>query len=151
VKNYPYIYAKRAQRMPVLVGLDLPTYGFLDLLSLEVEYYDAPFQNDPYKLVGAYDVFQFSDGNSINYAFSPIPPSNQAGTGHLSKAQSNYDASADNWKWSLFLQKRIQQKISVKAQIASDHWRVPNNNFVQYEAMANPKQFYGSLRVEYSL
>ncbi|GEM_PF-5626049 len=151
VKNYPIIYEKKSERMPMLFGFNVPTYGLLDLLSLEAEYYNAPYQNDPYKLVGAYDVFQFSDGNSINYAFSPIPPSNKAGQGHLSKAQVDFDPKKDNWKWSLFASKRIQDRITFKIQVASDHWRVPNNNFVQYEAAANPGQFYGALRVDYAL
>ncbi|MDB5049084.1 MAG: hypothetical protein JWO30_2155 [Fibrobacteres bacterium] len=151
VKDYPYLYEKKIERMPMLVGMNLPTYGFLDLLSLEVEYYDSPFQNDPYKLVGTYDVFHFSDGNSINYSMSPIPPSNKAGDAHLSKTQVDYDPSKDNWKWSIYLTKKVQKKITFIGQIASDHWRVPNNNFVLYEAASKPSEFYGSLRVEYSL
>jgi hypothetical protein len=151
VKDYPHIYEKKAERMPILAGMNIPTYGLLELLSLEVEYYDAPYQNDPYKLVGAYDVFQFADGNSINYAMSPIPPSNKAGEAHLSKAQENFDPKKDNLKWSLYAAKKIHDKITFKIQIASDHWRTPNNNFVQYEAAANPGQFYGSFKVDYAL
>ncbi len=151
VKDYPHLYEKKSQRMPVMAGMNLPTYGWLDLLSVELEYYASPFQNDPYKLVGAYDVFQFSDGNSINYAMSPIPPSSQAGSGQLSKASKDFDPAKDNWKWSVNMRKRLQENITVKAQVASDHWRVPNNNFVQYEVLANPGQYYGSLKLEYSL
>jgi hypothetical protein len=152
VKDYPHIYEKKGERMPVLVGFNVPTFGFLDRLSVEVEYYDAPFQNDPYKLVGTYDVFHFADGNSINYSMSPIPPSNKAGEGgHLFKAQEDFDPKKDNLKWSIYLLKTIANNIRIKAQIASDHWRVPNNNFVLYEAAANPGQFTGSLRLEYSL
>jgi hypothetical protein len=152
IKDYPLIYEKKGERMPMLFGVNIPTYGLLNLLSIEAEYYNAPFQNDPYKLVGAYDVFQFSDGNSINYAMSPIPPSNKAGApGHLSKAQEDFDPKKDNWKWSLYATKQVQDRITFKLQLASDHWRVRNNNFVQYEAAANPGQFYGSLRVDYAL
>jgi hypothetical protein len=150
VSNHKFIYEKRGERIPVLVGLNVPTYGLLDLASVEVEYYNAPYQNDPYKLVGAYDVFQFSDGNSINYAMSPIPPSNKAGEGHLSKAQVDFDPKKDNLKWSIYLAKRVQERITFKFQVASDHWRVPNNNFVQYEAAAEPGQFYGALKVDYA-
>jgi hypothetical protein len=151
VKNYDHIYTKMGERIPVLFGFNLPTYGLLDLLGLEIEYYNAPYQNDPYKLVGAYDVFSFSDGNSINYAFSPIPPSNKAGTPHLAKAQEDFDPKKDNLKWSIKLQKRAAERITFKFQLASDHWRTPNNNLVQYEAAAQPSQFYGSLRVDYAL
>jgi hypothetical protein len=82
---------------------------------------------------------------------SPIPPSNKAGKGHLSKAQVDYDPSKDNWKWSIMAAKRVQERITFMLQLASDHWRVPNNNFVQYEAMANPGQFYGAVKVGYAL
>lgn len=151
VKDYPHIYADKARRIPVLVGLNVPTFGLLELLSLELEYYDSPYQNDPYKLVGAYDVFEFSDGNSINYAMSPIPPSSKAGHEHLSRTAVDYDPGKDNLKWSLFASKKVRERITLKVQIASDHWRVPNNNFVQYEAVANPRQFYGSMRIDYAI
>jgi hypothetical protein len=151
LKDYPLIYEKKAQRMPFLLGFNIPTYGLLNLLSLELEYYDSPYQNDPYKLVGAYDVFQFSDGNSINYAMSPIPPSNKAGSPHLAKAQEDFDPKKDNLKWSVFATKSVADRITFKVQIASDHWRAPNNNFVQYEQMAKPGQFYGAIRVDYLL
>ena len=58
----------------------------------------------------------------------------------------NYDAMGN-----VLMAKRIQNRITLKAQFASDHWRVPNNNFVQYEAMAKPSQFYGAMKVDYSL
>jgi hypothetical protein len=152
VKDYAYIYEKKAERVPVLVGMNLPTYGALDLLSLEVEYYNAPFQNDPSKLVGAYDLFGFGDGNGLNFAMSPIPASNKAQIqGHLINAQEDFDPTKDNLKWSILAVKSINQKITFKAQIASDHWRTPNNNLVHYEAAANPGQFYSSLKVVYSL
>ncbi len=151
IKDYPHIYEKKGERIPVLFGMNIPTYGGLDLLSLEFEYYNAPFQNDPYKLVGAYDLFSFGEGNNINYAMSPIPPSNKAGAEHLRKTQIDFDPSKDNLKWSLLAVKSIHKKITFKAQIASDHWRIPNGNLVQYEAAANPGQFYGSLKVVYSL
>ena len=151
VKDYPHIYEKKSERMPLLAGFNLPTFGWLNLLSVEIEYYDSPYQNDPYKLNGAYDVFSFSDGNSINYAMSPIPPSNKAGEGHLSKASVDFDPSKDNWKWSVYLARKLQDRITLKAQLASDHWRVPNNNFVQYEVLSKPGQVYGSIKVDYAL
>jgi hypothetical protein len=152
LKDYPLIYEKKSERMPVLVGMNIPTYGLLNLLSLEVEYYNAPYQNDPYKLVGSYDVFQFSDGNSINYAMSPIPPSGKAGQpGENIKAQKDFDAKKDNLKWSIYATKNVADRITFKFQLASDHWRAPNNNYVQYEAASNPGQFYGAIRVDYAL
>ena len=149
--NYKFIYEHRGERMPMLFGFNVPTFGFMDLVSLELEYYNSPYQNDPYKLVGAYDVFQFSDGNSINYAMSPIPPSNKAGSPHLSKAQEDFDPKKDNLKWSVYLAKKVADRITFKLQLASDHWRTPNNNFVQYEAAASPGQFYTLLKVDYVL
>jgi hypothetical protein len=151
VKNYDHLYEKRAERVPVLVGMNLPSFGFFEHLSLEVEYYNAPYQNDPYKLVGAYDVFGFSEGNNNLYAMSPIPPSSKAGFEHLAKADKDFDPKKDNWKWSVFASRRLGENINLLAQIASDHWRVPNNDLVKYEALAEPGQFYGSLKVGYSL
>jgi hypothetical protein len=82
---------------------------------------------------------------------SPIPPSNKAGSPHLAKAQEDFDPKQDNLKWSVFATKSVADRITFKLQLASDHWRAPNNNFVQYEQMAKPGQFYGAIRVDYLL
>jgi hypothetical protein len=50
VKNYGTIYGKRSERIPVVVGFNLPAFGWLDVMSLEVEWYGARYRNDIGKL-----------------------------------------------------------------------------------------------------
>src|SRR6185436_11377689 len=50
VKNYGTIYAKRGERVPFMVGFNLPTFGFLDFLSIEYERYPARYKADYSKL-----------------------------------------------------------------------------------------------------
>jgi len=44
-KNYGTVYNDITQRIPVTVGFNLPTFGWLDLFSLEVEWYGAKYRN----------------------------------------------------------------------------------------------------------
>ncbi|MEO6094858.1 MAG: hypothetical protein ABIW76_03930 [Fibrobacteria bacterium] len=50
VRNHGSIYAKRGERMPFMFGFNLPTFGVLDFLSVEVERYTARYRADYSKL-----------------------------------------------------------------------------------------------------
>lgn len=50
VQNYGSVYADRAQRIPVVFGINLPAFKWLDVVSLEVEWYGARYRNNISKL-----------------------------------------------------------------------------------------------------
>jgi hypothetical protein len=50
VQNYGSVYADRSQRIPVVVGFNLPAFRWLDVMSLEVEWYGARYRNNVSKL-----------------------------------------------------------------------------------------------------
>lgn len=50
IKNQGKVYSKISERIPIMVGINLPTFGFLDVLSFEVEYYRAKYKNDTRKI-----------------------------------------------------------------------------------------------------
>ena len=54
VKDYKGIYADRMQRIPVMLGFNLPAFGLLDDLAFEVEYYASPYKNDLTELETSY-------------------------------------------------------------------------------------------------
>ena len=45
IKNQPYYYENRAHRRPIMAGINLPTFGLLDRLTLEYEHLASPFPN----------------------------------------------------------------------------------------------------------
>jgi hypothetical protein len=143
VKNYKGIYNDRSQRMPVMGGINLPAFGFLDDLSFEVEYYASPYKNDL---------------TELQTNLSPTPVSNRTNkfrpktldsgyvmmsgdtlrTARVVVSQTGgkvfesvlwddpYDVSnlhKDDWKWSLHLSKTVMDHIRFSAQVANDHFR----------------------------
>jgi hypothetical protein len=98
---YKAIYGGYMQRMPVMVGFNIPTFKLLDHLSLETEWYGAKFKDDLARYqstTGAYH--------------SPLPVVNK----------NKMNLSRDDWKWSLHGQKTIGQ-IRISMQAANDHSR----------------------------
>jgi hypothetical protein len=45
LNNYPLYYSKMSQRMPVMVGFNVPMFGYIDFLTLEMEYLKNPHMN----------------------------------------------------------------------------------------------------------
>lgn len=48
--NYPIYYTKVQDRMPIMLGFYLPTFKFLDYLTVEVEQLKNPYINSDYRL-----------------------------------------------------------------------------------------------------
>jgi hypothetical protein len=125
LKNQPYFYDDRAERAPVMFGVNVPTLRLLDRLSVQTEYYRSPFSSS-YN----YDYYSFPSWKVL--------PADTAG-GHR-----------DDWKWSVNASKRLNRLLTVHAQVANDHMRLPNFNLNPTEAdlTKNPSEWYYLLRLE---
>jgi hypothetical protein len=129
---YKEIYGSYSNRMPIMVGFNIPTFKILDRLSLEVEHYTAKFKDD----ISAYN----------HYANpSPFP---------INKVDTNY--AADNLKWSLYGSKVIQKHVKISVQAASDHYRPgifkgygDNNSPSNQAILLKPSHWYWSSKVAY--
>jgi hypothetical protein len=143
VKNYKGIYDNRFQRMPVMGGFNIPAFGLLDNLSLEVEYYSSPYKNDL---------------TELQTEMSPTPVSNRSNNFRPAKLDSGYVTAKgdtlraarwvvsekngkvyediawgdpydvtrlhkDDWKWSLHFAKTVMGHIRLSGQVANDHFR----------------------------
>ncbi|MBF0433363.1 MAG: hypothetical protein HQK83_18950 [Fibrobacteria bacterium] len=49
-ENRGEFYSKRSERMPWMVGFNVPTFRLLDVLSLELEHYPSPWKNNYQKV-----------------------------------------------------------------------------------------------------
>jgi hypothetical protein len=128
---YKKLYGEYSNRMPIMVGFNIPTFKVLDRLSIEVEQYTAKFKDD----ISAFNHY----GRP-----TPIP----------ARIDTNY--AADNFKWSVYGSKIIQKHIKISLQAASDHYRpglfkgYGDNDAPSNEAiLLKPTQWYWSSKVAY--
>lgn len=170
LKNYGKAYSKIAERIPVMVGFNFPTFGFLNHLSLEVEYYGARYRND-LALVGNNNVVAPWTRQDHSVA-SPKPPSNadyniHTSSGYFVKstgdsvlvrgtAMDKENVTKDNIKWSINIDKIVSNHVHFQAQVANDHFRPrpTASGLIQSEggtaeAFASPKDWYLLFRIGY--
>jgi hypothetical protein len=114
VKDYPFYYDNINNRMPVMFGMNLPTFKLLDILSFQMEHFDSKFPNS------SYDVYYFN---------LPIVSGVDKG-GIQTQDPNKYDMKntavrRDDWKWSVYAKRKLFKGLSLYAQVANDHLRVP--------------------------
>jgi hypothetical protein len=154
-KDYPGVYENISERIPVMFGFNIPTFGLLDDCALEVEWYGAKFRDDYYKLVKE---------------TSPIPVSNHSqeydrkpdAQGRLESdttiAFSDVDVehtTKDDLKWSLYLSKTLQNFVKISLQVANDHYRPwedsPSGATTRYEsAFTDLADYYVMTRIGFT-
>ena len=136
LENQPFYYDKLSQRVPVMFGLNVPTFGLLDLLSVQGERYTARFDDIkrqselslPVWLVPEWDV----SGDPVESDYKP----------------SHY--ARDDWKWSVYAKKTVNRLLAVHAQIANDHMRLLtfNSAYTENTITSTPKDWYYLVRLE---
>jgi hypothetical protein len=141
-KAYKEIYGDYLHRMPMMVGFNIPAFGWLDNLSLEVEWYGAKFRDDlwRYQTVGARGLYP-----------SPLPVDSSDA---VSVYQVERNLKRDDWKWSLYGSKTIQGHFKISFQIADDHFRpggaagdiLPSP---QEAILSTPKDWYWMTKIAY--
>jgi hypothetical protein len=138
VQDQPFYYENKSERMPVMFGVKLPTFGFLDALSYEMEYHKSRYANTitmPINDNLPLPITSFSD-NPINYADGAPENTN------------------DDWKWSVNAKRRLTEGVNLYAQVASDnarHFGVVLATPYDLPATQSPSQWYYVLRLEFGL
>ncbi len=129
VKDYAYYYNKLSERMPIMMGLNIPTFKLLDRLSVEAEYRKSRFPDDIH---------------STLQSALPVPVDNP---------QDYPDSSTytkDDIHWSIYARRKLRDGISLCGQIASDHFRPFDNQAAPSYLSATNRtgQWYYLLRLE---
>ncbi len=133
LKDYPFYYSSLKQRIPWMLGFNLPAFNYIDVVSLEVEYCSNPFPNDWQR--------SLREGLPIPGGLGFIP-----GTYVDPATHSDYVYSP--WKWSVYLRKQVAHGLYISTQIAHDHLRLPNvDGFTYEELLKDRSQWWGILRV----
>ncbi len=141
VRNYPVFYEKPADRMPVMLGLDIPTWGLLDMLNVEAEYWKNPYFNSNY--MAAYH--GLATPNLIANAYS-----------NVGLKSINDVVKDDDFKWSISAMKSFGKSFSIMAKAARDHMQVMqfhSNSFDKSygDVMAGKKSWYYVLRAQVAI
>lgn len=154
-KSYPGVYEEMAERIPVMLGFNIPTFGLLDDCAFEVEWYGSRIRDDYYK---------------IEKETSPIPRSNHSqeydrqadAQGRLTTDTTVLFAdvdvqnmTGDDWKWSLYLSKTFLKNARASFQIANDHYRPWEGNPLgatdRYEsAFTRVTDFYTMMKIGFT-
>jgi len=168
VKNYPadyefaqntstpineFGYDKLMQKMPIMMGMNLPAFKIFNLLSVEAEYYGKDYVNT---------VPTPATGNLMTRLPLPYDPNVNSGlpygdpgeigsTGEYPK--SFYYSREAHWKWDLYVKKTLFGNFNVTALAAKDHSRVATNiaqNVDEEEAFVKDGQWYWTLKFGYN-
>jgi len=108
IQDYPVFYTDITQRIPIMAGFNLPTFGCLDLLSVEMEYYKSPYLNSYAALV----------------EFNSAVPQHVLGSDEVRSGSSYADITKkDDFSWSILAKKNIVGSVYIAAQAARDHIR----------------------------
>jgi hypothetical protein len=99
----PVWYMNPLQRIPVMGGINVPTFKLLDVLSLEAEWWGNPYPNSQQGIV--------IDG-------LPLPFTSGTAT-----IKDSLIYKHDNLKWSIYAKKTFADHYSITIQAASDHMR----------------------------
>jgi hypothetical protein len=110
------LYGPISKRMPMMIGFNLPACKYLDRLNVELEYYGAPWVDDP-------SIFEHTRTSRL----TPIPKRSALDT----------NTTRDNFKWSIYASKIFAGHAKISAQAASDHFRP--GIFTGYGEAAPPK------------
>lgn len=134
LKNDSLYYKKMGERIPVMFGIDIPTGPVLDVFNVEVEYWKNPYLNRKYYI---------SDISESRY--SPLPKL-------IPSDDKLMPYNKDDWRWSVFMKRSLNNWLDLEARVASDHQRllIFNGEYVSGEPMTRlTKDYYFLLRVSY--
>lgn len=136
VTDYGKTYGKKSERIPVMFGINVPTWGLLDHFKIEVEHYKSPHRNDlarlgvnnvvadwtiqskPIPSPKPVDYTDFSADTAGNWVNALGDTLHLSGTG-LAKQ----NVHTDDFKWSVLLDKTVAGHIKFTFQAANDHFR----------------------------
>jgi hypothetical protein len=125
VQNYPVFYEKPLERMPIMLGVTVPTKGFLDVLNVEAEYWKNPYLNS---------------SHAASYGGVATPNFSQQSYDQAGVASFSDPVKDDDLKWSVTATKSMSKSLSITAKAANDHLQL-----MQYMQAGFPGKSYGDM------
>jgi hypothetical protein len=136
VKDYPFYYDNIKNRIPIMFGMNLPTFKILDLLSVQGEFYDHKFKNN-IEAVYEYQwpIWYVKDYDPVN----------------INDSATAKEVKRDRWNWSVLARKDVTQGVKIWLQVANDHLRTYDYNVkpVKVPVTVRPTDWYYLFRLEF--
>ncbi len=125
LENQASYYEKRSQRIPVMFGINIPSFKLLDVLCFQMEYYGTPYDN-----FGNYNqksLPQWTYSNQPNYR--------------------------DDWKWAAYLSKTFNPLFKFHFLVANDHLRALAFDVIKTDIALtqNPSHWYYLAKFEFGI
>jgi hypothetical protein len=134
LKDYDFYYPDISRRIPIMFGMNAPTFGLLDLLSVQGEYYNALWTNN----IDA--IFELQ---------RPVPyhPDYDPAKGPETTAKR---ARRDAWHWSVLAKREVANGANIFLQVANDHMRTFDYNIkpIKIPVTSRPSDWYYLFRIE---
>jgi len=127
-----------------MVGINLPTLNFFDVLAFEVEHRDWDFQNNIKNAKSGEPVW----GNANQAPGTGYDPN------HPGKLDTSDAVKAQGDKWSFYAKKQLIHGVSLYVQVASDYLRGidPQIFLLSDEVITSrPSQWYYLFRLEFGI
>lgn len=123
VQNQKGFFENRKDRIPMMFGIDLPTFRLLDVLAWEMEYFPSSLP-DNFDRMFDYNYVAYPDYSLLFH--------------------SSRKNRQDDWKWCLYANKKIATGMSLVGQVSNDHFRTINrqNLFTGQSIMRKPADWY---------
>jgi hypothetical protein len=133
LQDYRGYYDSLWQRIPVMVGFNLPAFKLLDVFAVEFEWYGSRWPNSYYNVFRLNNLPQPVDSMKLS-----------------APRTSGINYNNDNWKWSLYATKVLAGCFSITGQIANDHVRLLRFRY-NYdgceEALRTPDDWWYTLKL----
>lgn len=114
IKNYKGWYEKMVERMPIMFGINLPGFKFLDVISFQLQYLNNPYWNTYENYLKATQL--------IPYVGQRMPPSYKDYiTDTLYEDTIKQRRHDDDWKWSLYMSKNVNKRVKFSLGFACDN------------------------------
>ncbi|MBN1759877.1 MAG: hypothetical protein JW863_16240 [Chitinispirillaceae bacterium] len=124
------------KRLPIMFGINVPTFKLLDVLNFEAQWFGSIYPNDMAEYI--------RDGIPVPICRGPW------------EAWGYADSTRDNWKWSFYAKKTLANHFNVVLQVASDHLRwdysadYGKQSGLLSEALTRPNHMYWVVKMGYN-
>ncbi len=142
VKNYPVFYEKTMDRVPLMLGMNIPTAGLLDMLSIEMEFWKNPYINSYFNV-------------SSQSALGAVPD-----YGHEAGEALHFDPTKeyteDDLAWAITFQKNVGKNFTLIGKAARDHLTQLNagqgfGTDLQHDILPDSKGWYFILHLQVAI
>ncbi|MBN1576089.1 MAG: hypothetical protein JW913_06030 [Chitinispirillaceae bacterium] len=110
LKNYRGWYENIADRIPIMFGINLPTFKLLDILSFQLQYFRSPYWNTWENM--------WKSGSCVPYQGLMTGATYDQYNADTSQSKLIHE---DDWKWSLYASRKVGKHLRFSLQFANDN------------------------------